>query len=133
MRVYANDDFDESPMLVDDPELQEAIDLINDYTLAEFDHIGITEGDNLEDVGLMYTTDENATADEPNYLIELQVSADLINKTINYYVNGDLRYQDKYSSYAELNKELEWLDFDSMYGSCLGYVTDQDREDSQYE
>lgn len=132
MRVYADDEFNESPMMVDDPELQEAIDLINDYCLAEFDHMGITDGDNLEDVGLMYTTDEDVTEDGSNYMVELQVSADLINKAINYYVNGDLRHQDKFGSYAELTAALEYLDFDSMYGSCLDYVTDQDREDSVY-
>lgn len=129
MRIYASD---ENPMIVDDPELQEAIDLINDYTLAEFDHMGITEGDNLEDVGLMYTTDEGATEDGSDYMVELQVSADLINKAINYYVNGDLRHQTKFGSYAELTADLEYLDFDSMYGNCLDYVTDQDREDSVY-
>ena len=131
MNIYA-DDNQNRPMIVDDPELQEAIDLINDYTLSEFEHIGITEGDDLSRIGLMYTTDENDSADEPDYMIELQVEADLINKTINYFVNGDLRHQDKFNSYAEMNEALENLNFDYMYGECLSYVTDQDREDSQY-
>lgn len=132
MNIYA-DDNQNRPMIVDDPELQEAIDLINDYTLSEFEHIGIIEGDDLSRIGLMYTTDENDSADEPDYMVELQVEADLINKTINYFVNHDLRHQDKFNSYAEMNEALEYLNFDYMYGECLDYVTDQDREDSQYE
>ena len=131
MDIYANE-YSEQPMQVDDPELQEAIDLINDYTLDEFGHIEITEGFDLSRIGLMYTTDENDSADEPDYMIELQVEADLINKAINYFVNNDLRHQDKFSSYAEMNEVLEGLYFDDMYGECLGYITDQDREDSQY-
>ena len=68
MNIYA-DDNQNRPMIVDDPELQEAIDLINDYTLSEFEHIGIIEGDDLSRIGLMYTTDENETADEPDYMV----------------------------------------------------------------
>ena len=121
MRVYADDEFNESPMMVDDPELQEAIDLINDYTLAEFDHMGITEDTNLEDVGLMYTT--HGGNDE----IELQVSADLIHPALKCYISGELRKTSAYNSLQDfINSELEFLDFDSLYSWSLDFVKKDD-------
>ena len=42
-------------MQVDDPELQKAIDYINEFTEDEYGDIGIEAGDDLHDVGLMFT------------------------------------------------------------------------------
>ena len=122
MNIYADDNQDR-PMIVDDPELQEAIDLINDYILAEFDHIGIREGSNLSDVGLLYTTAGDYEE------VELQVSANLNNKTIDYYINGDLRGQEKFSSLTEMIDALEGLNWDDLYSACIDFVNDDDYSD----
>ena len=123
-----DEDTDDSgnAMKVDDPVLQQAIDLINDYILGEFDHVGIEAGDDLSDIGLMYTTDGD------NDEVELQVSANLNDCTINYYVNGDLRHTDSYGSIQNMiDSELKdwgWGTFDALYSECLTYTTDEDYE-----
>ena len=109
------------PMVVDDQELQEAINLINDYCEGEFDHIGIDENTNLADVGLMYST----AGDEDQ--VELQVTVDLDNLEMRYEVNGELRHTDKYSSLRQLiTDELERLDFNDLYAYVVDFVTDED-------
>ncbi len=112
--------------LEEDDNLEYAIELINQYLIKEFDQ-GISDNDDLSDIGLMYTTagDENE--------VELQVSANLNNCTINYYVNGELRHSDKYDDLQDMiDSELEYWDdggvFDALYGECLNYVTDEDYE-----
>lgn len=109
----------------EDGDLEYAIDLINQYLISEFDH-GISDDDDLSDIGLMYTT--AGDYDE----VELQVSANLNNYTINYYVNGDLRHTDQFEDLQDMiESELEnWEGgfgvFDGFYGACLDYVTDED-------
>ena len=106
------------PMTVDDPELQEVIDLINDYGEEEFDHIIVTEGNDLSDIGLMYTTAENDM-----YEWDVQASVDLLNRKILYYVNGELKGEDTYPSLAAMiDDSWAWLDFDNLYSNCCDYI-----------
>ena len=120
------DDEDEdggSAMQVDDPELQKAIDYINEFTEDEYGDTAITDGTDLSDVGLMFTF----AGDEDEYTTE--VSADLVNYTISYFVNGELVDQDKFSSISEMNDTLKILSFDWLYHACCRQIDwDEDEE-----
>lgn len=110
------------PMTVDDPELQRAIDCINEYCEDEFGHIGVEVDDDLSDLGLLYTfAGENDEWD-------CQVSADLINNKILYYINGDLKGEDTYSSLSDMiDNALVDLNWDDLYSNCCDYI-DWDEE-----
>jgi len=115
---YRQEEPERIPMVVDDSELQEVIDLINDYGEDEFDHIIVTEDSNLSDIGLMYTTAEN---DE--YEWDVQASVDLLNHKILYYVNDELKGEDTYPSLAAMIDESRvWLDFGNLYSNCCDYI-----------
>ena len=96
--------------------LEKAKELINDYCEREF-------GDNadfsdLSNIGLAYTTSE----DESH---EYQVTVNLIDYTMNYYVDGNLVYRDKYPSLDNLiTRDLMYLDFDSLINDCEYYYSD---------
>lgn len=115
---------DAEGMKVDDPELQQAIDYLNDYSLDEFGTLAVEEGDDLTDIGLMHTTDGD------NNEVELQVTVDLINPAINYYVNGELRYADTYNDLQALISALGQIGlfgiFEGLYSECLGYTEPED-------
>ena len=102
---------------MDDYELlARAVELIDEYAASEYedeDGIDVASAD-LSDIGLMFTTTDDYD--------ELQVSVDLINHNMNYYVNGELIHQDHYNSLeALIDDELSNLDFDWMYGDIMGY------------
>lgn len=101
--------------------LQEAIDYINEFTEYEYGDIAITEGDNLSDVGIMFTY----AGDDDEYVTE--VSVNLIDYTISYFVNGEMVEQDKFSSLSEMNDTLSRLSFDWLYHTCCSHI-DWDEE-----
>lgn len=110
-----------------DDKLQEALKLINEYADAEYgnpyddEHYDVGADGNLSDIGIMYTTSGG------NDEVDLQVSADLINCKMNYYVNGELRHTDNYKDLQEfIDRDLSDLDFDILYSTALDYVTDDD-------
>ena len=111
-----------SGIQVDDPELQKAIDYINEFTVDEYGDIAINEGDNLSDVGIMFTY----AGDDDEYVTE--VSVNLINYTISYFVNGEMVEQDKFSSLSEMNGTLSNLAFDWLYHECCRHI-DWDEDD----
>lgn len=120
---YADEDEDNtSGMQVDDPELQKAINYINEFTEDEYGDIAINEGDDLSDIGIMFTY----AGDEDEYTTE--VSVDLINYTISYYVNDEMVDQDKFSSISEMNDTLNILSFDWLYHACCRHI-DWDEDD----
>ena len=85
--VDASTDIMADTDLSDEELLQTALDLINEYDREEFggdneERSSYTVDDDLSDIGLMYTTDGGDNE------VELQVSADLINNSIKYYVRG---------------------------------------------
>lgn len=109
------------PMTVDDPLLQEAINAINDYCYKEFDHIGVEEGDDLSDIGVMYST----AGDDDDH--EVQVTLDLVNFKVKYYVDQEFVGEDDYGSLQNmLDQVLKYLDFDNLYGDCCDYIDDEE-------
>lgn len=109
-------------------DLQEAIDLLNAYYEVEFnDDIEYPldyYGDHLV-YGIMYTTVDGSDEDEH----EVQVSVDLTNSEMLYYVDNELVYTDRYKDLRELiDKELfdfeENADqvFDYYYDKCARFV-----------
>lgn len=108
-------------------KLQEALQLINDYCNEEYlapdddELYDVSKDADLSDIGVMYTT-----AGDSNE-VSLEISADLENFTMNYYVNGELRHTDKFKDLQDfINRALSSLDFDSLYSTALDYVTDSD-------
>ena len=108
-------------------DLQKAIDLINRYCDAEYgdpyddNHYDVGADGNLSDIGIMYTTSGG------NNEVDLQVSADLVNNKMNYYVNSELRHTDSFKDLKDfIDSELSNLDFDILYSTALDYVTDDD-------
>lgn len=128
-----DDDWDEddsgSGMKVDDEVLQEAIDCINDFSLHEYDDFAVDNNTDLSDIGILYTTDGGDNE------VELQVSVDLINPAMKYYINGELRNTDTYADLEDLiTSDLADLDFQSLfeYGVQFAKKSDYDPEVSQY-
>lgn len=108
-------------------KLQEALQLINDYCNEEYlapdddELYDVGKDADLSDIGVMYTT-----AGDSNE-VSLEISADLENYTMNYYVNGELRHTDKFKDLQDfIDRALSSLDFDSLYSTALDYVTDSD-------
>ena len=107
--------------------LQTAIDLINDYYSEEFTVMEdgeempdpnqqISKDSDLSDVGLMYTT----TEDGDN---EVQVTVNLNDPQMLYFVDNKLAHRQRFSSLQELiDNELSYLDWATMYNRCLDYI-----------
>lgn len=126
MKKYVKSAADMTP---DSKDLQHAIDLINEYLNYEFhdqyydeyddpeSYDGeISANDDLHNVGLMYTTTEDGEH-------ELQVSVDLINAEMLYYVDDKLVHKDRYNNTSDLSsKELQNLDWNDMYNRCESYI-----------
>lgn len=95
---------------VEKEPLQQAKDLINDYSLSEFDN----EADfsDLEHIDL---ADTEWTDDETGKEHRIQVSVDLLNYRLDTWVDGDLIESNQYGSLEELiSNELSYLSFDSL-------------------
>lgn len=111
------------PYKTDDPELQSALDAINEYLTEEFGSDSIVaEEDDLANVGLMYTY----AGDDDEY--EVQVIADLINPSVSYYVNNELVEQDEFFDLGELTSYILHMDFDSYYNACVRHIDFDDEE-----
>lgn len=90
-------------------ELDRAKDLIDKYLGEEFDsELKPSDLEDLTKVDIAYTT----TTDDAH---EIQASVDLLNFTVNTYLDDVLVHQDKYGSLKELNDyHLQDLDFESL-------------------
>lgn len=112
----------------DNSDLQEAIDLLNQYSWREFDtDYEITTKDDLSNIGIMYTT---ADETDDNYK-QLQVTVDLINPAIRYYVTDyegkeQLVGEEKFNNLRDLiDNELSMeYGFQEYYEQCIGYGRD---------
>ena len=111
-----------------DSDLQEAINLLNQYSWREFDtDYEITTNDDLSNIGIMYTT---ADETDDNYK-QLQVTVDLINSSIKYYVTDyegkeHLVGEEKFNNLRDLiDNELSMeYGFQEYYEQCIGYGRD---------
>ena len=109
-------------------DLQEAIDLLNQYSWREFDtDYEITTKDDLSNIGIMYTT---ADETDDNYK-QLQVTVDLINPAIRYYVTDyegkeQLVGEEKFNNLRDLiDNELSMeYGFQEYYEQCIDYGRD---------
>ena len=123
------DDWDEDEipvgMKVDDPELQKAIDYINEFTFDEYGDIAIEEGSDLSDIGILFTY----AGEDDEYMTE--VSVNLNNLTINYFVNGELVDTDSFGTLAQMNDTLAILSFDWLYKGCCDQI-DWDEDPGTY-
>ncbi len=112
----------------DNSDLQEAIDLLNQYSWREFNtDYEITTKDDLSNIGIMYTT---ADETDDNYK-QLQVTVDLINPAIRYYVTDyegkeQLVGEEKFNNLRDLiDNELSMeYGFQDYYEQCIGYGRD---------
>lgn len=90
--------------------------LIDDYNYKE--ELGEPDFSDLESIPLAYTTIDNSDymelgfPDEKEF--EIQVTADLINKKIETYIDGDLLNELKFDSLYEMNQTLEIIEFDEL-------------------
>lgn len=96
--------------------LKRAKKLIYLYCRREFTHD--PDFSNLSNIGLGYIESEDLQH-------EYQVTVNLIDYTMNYYVDGNLVHRDKYPSLDNLiTRDLMYLDFDSLINNCEYYYSD---------
>lgn len=104
-----------------DDKLQEAIDLINDFCEVEYGAPAIDENSDLSDIGILYTTDGG------NDEVEVQITIDLKNPAMKYYINNELRHTDKYKDLQDLiDSDLEILDFNDLFSYAVRFAKKSD-------
>ena len=104
-----------------DNKLQEAIDLINHFSNAEYGDPAIDDNTDLSDIGILYTTDGGD--DE----VEVQITIDLKNPAMKYYINNELRHTDTYKDLQDLiDSDLEILDFNDLFSYAVGFARKSD-------
>lgn len=102
----------------EDSELEKAKEFISEFTQSEYG--SEPNFSDLSAVGLAYTT-----IDYPEFLkeagvtdydkeFEIQVDANLIDKEIITYIDGDELLTEKFDSLADMNEFLEVLDFNDL-------------------
>ncbi len=98
---------EELSRLMSDPEMQEAIELIGDFILEEYNEDSVAIR-NPRQVGIAYgVTDKNG--------FEIQVDVNLLDFSINQTVDGKVVETRKYDSLRELiDMELAFLDYDQL-------------------
>lgn len=110
------------------PEIEEAIDYINEYCSSEYGSDGVEEDDDLSNIPIFYTTDGGDNE------VELDISVNLLEPSMLYYINGELRHTDTYEDLRDLiESDLVSLDFDDLYNYILRFAkkTDYDPDSSQ--
>ncbi len=88
--------------------IKEVKKLINEYFVNEYDDTldNKTLYDNIEDLGLAYTTTED--------LHEIQVSTNILNMSVLTYIDGQLLEDFRYDYYKDYKEFLTHLDFDEL-------------------
>ena len=97
--------------------LNEIKRLISNYYYREYDEVlnNETMYDNIEDLGLAYTTTEDWEEDD---IHEVQVSTNILNMSLQTYIDGELLEIYKFRDYKDYKMFLESLDFDEMIGNA---------------
>lgn len=95
----------------EEEKLEEAKRLINEFTIAEYEHE--SDFSDLHKVGLAYTT-------LTDFELDVQATADLVDFKITYEFDGEVYNTEHYDSIENMLKSLEYLDF-----SDLVYVPDE--------
>ncbi len=108
---------EEISKLMDDPEMQEAKELIEDFILEEYNEDSVDFND-LRQIGIAYGTTENGG-------FEIQVDVNLLDFSINQTVDGKVVETRQYDSLRELiDMELAVLDY-NMLISLEPYIEEQ--------
>ena len=94
-------------------KLNEIKRLISNYYLREYYETlnNETMYDNIEDLELAYTTTEDW---EEENIHEVQVSTNILNMSLQTYIDGQLYEMYKFPTYKDYKLFLESLDFDEM-------------------
>ena len=97
-------------------KLKEIKKIINEYYINEFGEDctinNETLYDNIEDLGIAYTNSSDFF--EEDELYEIQVSTNIINKSVLTYIDGQLLEEYKYPTWEEYKEYLNHLDFDEQ-------------------
>ena len=92
---------------------------VNEYYMREFGEDctinNETIYDNIKDLGIAYTTFE----DDDEEIHEIQVSANILDKSILTYVDGKLIETFVYDNYEDYKEYFEHLDFDEQIGVAI--------------
>lgn len=88
--------------------IEQALQYIKNFTEISTESTDENQFDDLSDIALAYTT----TEDDQH---EIQVSANLVDFSINQFIDDKLVYTEKYNSLDDITeKALKWLDFDDL-------------------
>lgn len=88
--------------------IEQALQYIKNFTEISTESTDENQFDDLSDIPLAYTT----TEDDQH---EIQVSANLVDFSINQFIDDKLVYTEKYNSLDDITeKALKWLDFDDL-------------------
>ena len=104
-------------------ECEQALqDAVKGYLLREFGQDSVDFEDVPSDVGLLYTT-----VDDYNYREhDLQVSADTVNHSLHYYLDGARFHISQFASTASMWAFMDGIDFQTLYEIAMSYVRQYD-------
>lgn len=93
--------------------------IINEYYVREFGEDSAINNevlyDNIKDLGIAYTTYE----DENEEIYEVQVSTNVLNKSVLTYIDGNLIETYVYDNWNDYKDYLQHLDFDEQIGVAI--------------
>ena len=88
--------------------IEQALQYIKNFVEISTEFTDENQFDSLSDIALAYTTSEDG-------LHEIQVSANLVDYSINQYIDDKLVSTEQYDSLDDMTeKALKWLDFDDL-------------------
>ncbi|MCM1284745.1 MAG: DEAD/DEAH box helicase family protein [Acetobacter sp.] len=88
--------------------IEQALQYIKNFNEISTEYTDESQYADLSDIALAYTTTEDN-------LHEIQVTANLIDFTINQFIDDKLVYTEQYNSLDDMTeKALKWLDFDNL-------------------
>ena len=133
-RNISRENQDISADIFADEDIDKAKGFISDYLYSEFGNDAPDYND-LTSIGLAYTTIDNADflkeAGVTDYEkeFEIQVDANLIDKEVITYIDGEELFSEKFDSMELMNSFLETLDFDELISiGDAGWQKIADRE-----
>ncbi len=87
---------------------EQALQYIKNFTEISTEGTDENQFDDLSDIPLAYSTTEDSEH-------EIQVSANLVDFSINQFIDDKLVYTEKYNSLDDMTEQaLKWLDFDDL-------------------